>query len=132
MEIEEYFEFKKYLHLNRDIQESKYHIDISEVKEPEVKVDKAIRGLIGFLINAGIGGEAVFTTFINVAKEIFEHPDNIDFANQSAIEDKVNDNKERNDFIDAVRSSEDQDFLKDVYRSWIFTHQKNEDKEDED
>jgi hypothetical protein len=130
MEIEEFFDYRKVMRVDRDIQESHYHVDISDIKEEREKIEKAIESLLGFLVNSGLSPQEVFGVFTATAQNMLNHPDNHNFSINSLVEEQVNEDKEREAFLENVRSSEDLGFLKEVYRSWVITHLKVEEKED--
>lgn len=130
MNVEEYFDYRKGLIIDKDIHESHTRIDISAVKSDEEKLDKAIKGLLGFLNSSGFSEEDIYNQFIVIAKSLLDHPDNLDFSVESIVEEHLNNSKEFDDFVQNVQNTEDEAFLKEVYRSWVLTHLEKEEKSD--
>lgn len=130
MDITENFEFRKMLLVDRNITESHTRIDISNVKDSVDKLDEGIRGFLGFLTSSGFDSNEILGVMMAILKELVTHPDNDDFSMQSLIEEQVNNEKEFNQFINAVKESEDNKFLKEVFRSWILTHIETDDEDD--
>jgi hypothetical protein len=131
MEIEEYFDFKKVLIVDRNCTDSHSHIDISYVKEDNEKLDKGVRGLLSFFINSGFEAVDIMTILMSVIGDFTNHPDNEDFSIKSIVEEHVNNEKEYNEFIKQIEAAEENSpLLRDVFRSWVITHLKQEENSD--
>lgn len=132
MIIDEYFEFNKYLLVDKNVNESRTKIDISNVKEDEEKIESAIRGLLNFLKASGFETDDIMSVLIDIVDGMMNHPDNLDFSANSVIEEEVNNVKNRDNFIQKIKDSTDTEFIKEVYRAWVLSHLKLVKDEDED
>jgi hypothetical protein len=124
MILEESFDFKKTLLVNKDFTEVNSHIDISGILSSEEKIEKSINGFFTFLGYSGFDSTEIFTITSHILDKVENHPDNDDFSMNAAIEEEVNKEDALDTFIASVRESKDRNFLKEVFRSWVQTHMK--------
>ena len=122
MDIKDGVDLKKSIIINNEITETHRYIDLSLMSEDSDKIEKSIRGFLGFLAYSGFDESDVFDITKEIVIGIDSHPDNDDFSLRASIEEEVNKDDNRNIFIKKIIDSEDTEFLKEVYRAWIITH----------
>jgi hypothetical protein len=122
MNVNEYFDFKKYLSVNNDVTETHTLVDTTGITDDELKLEKAVKSFLAFLLHSGFDGEDVCASIIEATKIVTNHPDMESFALSSAIEEQVNNNENFRQFVKHMQETEDMEFLKEVYRSWITCH----------
>jgi hypothetical protein len=100
--------------------------DLSEIIEEDKKRTSIVQTIIAFLIQSGFDSQGLLTEIDNYMDKAKMHPDNDDFANQSKIEEILN-NKEKVDaFIDNISlnlgdgdEEMNKDFFSELYRRWL-------------
>jgi hypothetical protein len=122
MNVNEYFDFKKYLSINNDVTETHSVVDTTGITDDEMKLEKAVKSFLAFLLHSGFDGESIYDAMIESTKIVTNHPDMEDFALKSAIEEQVNNSEDFRKFVKHMQETEDMEFLKEVYRSWVMTH----------
>ena len=127
MNVNEYFDFKKYLKVNEDITEIHSLVDTTGIIDEGLKLEKAVKSFLAFLLHSGFDAETVYEALVASTKVITEHPDMEDFALKSAVEEQVNKKEDFQQFVTHMQETDDMDFLKEVYRSWIITHMEKDD-----
>ena len=127
MYVNEYFDFKKYLKVNEDITEIHSLVDTTGIIDDNLKLEKAVKSFLAFLLHSGFDVETVYEALVASTKVITEHPDMEDFALKSAVEEQVNKKEDFQQFVTHMQETDDMNFLKEVYRSWIITHMKKDD-----
>jgi hypothetical protein len=127
MYVNEYFDFKKYLKVNEDITEIHSLVDTTGIIDDNLKLEKAVKSFLAFLLHSGFDAETVYEALVASTKVITEHPDMEDFALKSAVEEQVNKKEDFQQFVTHMQETDDMNFLKEVYRSWIITHMKEDD-----
>jgi hypothetical protein len=124
MNVNEYFDFKHSLKVNEDATETHSLVDTTGIVDNEAKLEKAVKSFLAFLLHAGFDAENVYNSVLESTKIITGHPDMEDFALESAIEEQMNNKEDFNNFIEHMQKTEDLEFLREIYRSWITTHTK--------
>ena len=122
MNVNEYFDFKKYLSVNNDVTETHSVVDTTGITDDSIKLEKAIKSFLAFLLHSGFDSEDIYNSVLDATKIITNHPDMEDFALESIVEEQVNNKETFKKFVDTMKETEDMEFLKDIYRSWIKTH----------
>lgn len=126
MVLTEYIDCTRHLQLENDITDSHIRVDMATMTTNDLRIRKSLGMILSLLISMGINQEEILSTFSKVVEETMNHPDNEGYEVNSAIEEQVNNDKERDEFINNIKETEDIEILKDVYRSWLYFHSEDD------
>ena len=108
--------------VNEDVTETHTLVDTTGITDDNIKLEKAVKSFLAFLLHSGFDGEDIYDAMIASTKVVTNHPDMEDFALESIVEEQVNNKETFKKFVDTMKQTEDMEFLKEIYRSWIKTH----------
>lgn len=122
MTIQDTLELRRVIVIDKSTTSFNFTHDLSSVTSGEEKLATVIKVLLEAIPKMGFDAEGMVNNLVEMVAPILDHPDNIDYSKESAIEDHVNDTKNLQKFlemIDTAKEKGEQEFLLDVYKAWI-------------